>query len=141
MSAPEALSGDRRITLADVASRAGVSKSLASLVIRDAPGPGAASRAAVQQAAAELGYQPDPTAKLLRQQRSRMLGVVFDPGDPFHADLLEELYPAAERDGYELLLGARVASRAEDRAVDGLLRSRCEGLILLGTQVAGKQLR
>jgi DNA-binding LacI/PurR family transcriptional regulator len=131
----------RRVTLADVAAQAGVSKSLASLVIRDAPGPSVASREAVQGAAAELGYRPDPTAKLLRQQRSRVLGLVFDPGDPFHADLLEAAYPVAEQRGYELLLGARVRTRGEDRAVDGLLRSRCEGLILLGSRAGNKQLR
>ena len=89
----------QRITLLDVAARAGVSRSLASLVIRGAAGPSAASRAAVLQAAADLGYRPDPAAKLLREHRTRMLGVVFDPGDPFHADLLEAVYPAAERRG------------------------------------------
>src|ERR1700712_5350852 len=35
-----------RVTLPDVAAQAGVSKSLASLVIRDAPGPSVASREA-----------------------------------------------------------------------------------------------
>ncbi len=130
----------RRVTLADVAARAGVSRSLASLVIRDAPGPSAASREAVQLAVAELGYQPDPAAKLLRQQRSRLLGVVLDPGDPFHADLLEATYPAAERRGYEILLGARVATRSEQRSVEGLLRSRCEGLVLFGTEATTAQL-
>lgn len=125
--------GKRRPTLADVAARAGVSRSLASLVIRNDPGPSAASRQAVLQAAAELDYQPDPAAKLLREQRSRLLGVVVDPGDPFHADLLEQIYPAAEERGYDVVLSARLASRSPDRAVAALLRSRCEGLILLGT--------
>lgn len=126
-------SGKRRPTLADVAARAGVSRSLASLVIRNDPGPSAASRQAVLQAAADLDYQPDPAAKLLREQRSRLLGVVIDPGDPFHADLLEQIYPAAEERGYDVVLSARLASRPPDRAVAALLRSRCEGLILLGT--------
>lgn len=138
---PESPGGERRVTLADVAARAGVSRSLASLVIRRSPGPSTASRDAVQRAAAELGYQPDLSAQLLRQQRSQLLGVVFDPGDPFHADLLEALYPAAEERGHEILLGARVASRSEDRAINGLLRSRCEGVILLGTGLSAGHLR
>lgn len=62
-----------RVTLADVAARAGVSRSLASLVIRGAPGPSAASRGAVLRAADEMGYRPDPAAKLLREHHSRML--------------------------------------------------------------------
>ncbi len=119
-----------------MAARAGVSRSLASLVIRDAPGPSAASRRAVQQAVAETGYQPDNAAKMLRQQRSRLLGVVFKPGDPFHADLIEAVYPAAEEVGYEVLLGARMATRPQQRAVQGLIASRCEALILLGSEAA-----
>ncbi|MET7333560.1 LacI family DNA-binding transcriptional regulator [Nonomuraea sp. NPDC005650] len=133
--------GRDRVTLADVAARAGVSKALASLVIREAPGPSAASREAVLRAAAEMGYRPDPTAQLLRKHRSRLIGVLFDPGDPFHADLLEALYPAAEQSGYEVVLGARVATRSEARAVDGLIASRCEALVLIGTEAPAAQLR
>jgi DNA-binding LacI/PurR family transcriptional regulator len=134
-------SGRGRVTLADVAARAGVSRALASLVIRDAPGASAASRAAVLQAAAELGYRPDPAAQLLRQHRSRLIGVLFDPGDPFHADLLEQLYVAVERSGYEVVLAARVPSRSEQRAVDSLVASRCEGLVLIGTEAPTALLR
>ncbi len=129
-----------RVTLADVAARAGVSRSLASLVIRRAPGPSAASRAAVLKAVDETGYRPDQAAQLLRQHRSRRLGVVFDPGDLFHADLLEAVYPAAERRGFDVLLGARLSGRTEDRAVEGLIGSRCEGLILIGTEAAAREL-
>jgi DNA-binding LacI/PurR family transcriptional regulator len=134
-------SGRRRATLADVAARAGVSPALASLAIRDAPGPSAASREAVLRAAAELDYRPDPAAQLLRQHRSRMLGVVFDPGDPFHADLLEGMYPAAEQSGYDVVLGARVPTRPEQRAVEALIGSRCEALVLIGTEAGPAQLR
>jgi len=133
-------SGRRRVTLADVAARAGVSRALASLVIRDAPGPSAASREAVRRAADELGYRPDPTAKLLRQRRSRLLGVVFEPGDPFHADLLKGTSTAAEQRGYEVVLAARMPTRAEPRSVEGLIRSRCEGLVLIGTEAGAAEL-
>jgi DNA-binding LacI/PurR family transcriptional regulator len=133
--------GRHQATLADVAARAGVSRSLASLVIRGAPGPSAASREAVLRAAAEMDYRPDPAARLLREHHSRMLGVVFDPGDPFHADLLEAVYPAAERCGYEVVLGARVPTRSEQRAVEGLVRARCEGLVLVGTEADAAHLR
>ena len=133
--------GPRRVTLVDVAARAGVSRSLASLVVRGDPGPGAASREAVLRAAAELGYRPDQAARVLREHRSRLLGVMFDPGDPFHADLLEYTYPVAERHGYEVVLGARVPTRSEQRAVEGLIRSRCEGLVLLGPRSVEAELR
>jgi DNA-binding LacI/PurR family transcriptional regulator len=140
-SAKPQTSGRQRATLADVAARAGVSPALASLAIREAPGPSATSREAVLRAAAELSYRPDPAAQLLRRHRSRMLGVVFDPGDPFHADLLEAMYPAAEQCGYDVVVGARVPTRPEQRAVEALVGSRCEALVLVGTEAGPAQLR
>ena len=131
---------ERRPTLADVAARAGVSPSTASLVIRDAPGPGAASRERVRRAVAELGYRPDPTAQLLRRRRSRLLGVVFSARDPFHADLLDAVYPAAEEVAYDVVLSAVGPTRVEERAVDALLESRCEALIRLGPTVDADRL-
>jgi DNA-binding LacI/PurR family transcriptional regulator len=122
----------RRPTLSDVAGRAGVSRSTASLVIRSAPGPSNAAQEAVLRAAAELGYQPDTTAQALRRHRSRLLGVMFSVRDSFHADLVEAIYPAAEQHGYDIVLGAIAPTRDERRAVQALRGSRCEGLILIG---------
>jgi DNA-binding LacI/PurR family transcriptional regulator len=126
--------GDRRPTLSDVAALAGVSKSLVSIVMRDEPGAGPATRRRVLDAATRLGYQPDSRARLLRSGRSRLLGVVFTIEQPFHGDLVTELYTAARETGYELALSAVTPHRDEDEAVTGLLQDRCEALILLGPQ-------
>ncbi|MEU4422179.1 LacI family DNA-binding transcriptional regulator [Actinoplanes sp. NPDC024001] len=125
-------SGDRRPTLADVATEAGVSVALVSIVMRGAPGAGAATRERVLEVARRLGYQPDSRARLLRSGRSRLLGVVFDVRHPFHHDLLTGLYDAAGEVGYELTLSAVTPRREEHTAVEGLLQDRCEALILFG---------
>src|SRR5438132_5951525 len=101
----------RRPTLADVAARAGVSVALVSIVMRDAPGASAASRERVRRAAEELGYRPDIRARLLRQTRTQLIGVVFGVQHAFHGDLLTGLYAAAETEGYELALSAVTAGR------------------------------
>src|ERR671921_1541847 len=124
----------RRTTLADVAARAGVSVPLVSIVMRDAPGASAATRERVRRAAHELGYRPDIRARMLRRSRSRLIGVVFGVQHAFHGDLVGGLYTAAERVGYELALSAVTPGRDEQRAVAGLLRDRCEALVLLGPQ-------
>jgi DNA-binding LacI/PurR family transcriptional regulator len=124
----------RRPTLADVATRAGVSTALVSIVMRDVPGASAAARERVRLAAEELGYRPDTRARLLRSSRSRLLGVVFDVQHDFHGDLLGGLYAAAERVGYELTLSAVTPGREEERAISSLLQDRCEALVLLGPQ-------
>ncbi len=123
---------DRRPTLLDVAKLAGVSRATASLVIRDAPGPSELSRKRVRDAAAELGYQPDIAAQLLRRQRSHLIGVLFSAQEPFHADLIESIYATIEGTGYDVVLSAVVPARDERRAFGAFTASRCGVAILLG---------
>ncbi|NGO10734.1 LacI family transcriptional regulator [Streptomyces sp. HC44] len=130
----------KRPTLADVAARAGVSTALVSIVMRDAKGASAATRERILQAAREIGYRPDARARLLRSRRSRLLGVQFGLQHPFHADLVEGIYAAAEPAGYQIALSAVTAGRGERRAVETLLDDRCEALILLGPQAPAKRL-
>jgi len=121
-----------RPRLVDVAARAGVSTAAASLALRGRPGVGEATRAAVQAAAAELGYRADRTASLLARRRTRLLGVVIDVSSTFHAELLENLDAAAADRGLDLVLSPTTARRDERLAAETLLDFRCEGLLLLG---------
>jgi DNA-binding LacI/PurR family transcriptional regulator len=84
------------------------------------------------RAAAELDYRPDHRARLLGRGRSRTIGVVFGLHREFHGLLVESLYAAAERRGWDVALGACAPSRAERAAVRALLEQRCEAVVLLG---------
>jgi DNA-binding LacI/PurR family transcriptional regulator len=130
----------RRPRLDDVAALVGVSPASVSLVLRHAPGPSADTRRRVLAAAAELGYRPDRTASLLARRRRRLLGVLFDVHNPFHADLVEEVHTAAGHIGYEVVLSALTRDRDEDRAVETLLDFRCEALLLLGPDAPAARL-
>lgn len=129
-----------RATMQDVAARAGVSRSLVSLVFRGEPGASAETRSKVLRAADEIGYRLDPTARLLRSSRSRLLGVVLDARNAFHADLMDGIYAAAEEAGYEVALSALAPTRDERKAVEGLLGYRSEALILLGPEIGAAEL-
>lgn len=89
----------KRPTLAHVAARAGVSVALVSIVMRGAYGASATTRERVLKAAEEIGYRPDTRARVLRSNRSRLLGVQFGLRHPFHTDLVEGIYAAAEPAG------------------------------------------
>jgi DNA-binding LacI/PurR family transcriptional regulator len=132
----ESAGPERRPTLTDLARTAGVSVALASIVMRDAPGASEATRARVKIIADELGYRPDRRAKLLRQTRSRLLGVTFEVRQAFHGDLIEGIYAAAEPAGYGVLLSGVAPGRSEARAIAALQDDRCEALILLGPRTA-----
>lgn len=129
----------RRPTLADVAERAGVSRALVSIVMREAAGASEQTRQRVKRAADDIGYRPDPRARRLRQRRTNLLGLTFAAGQEFHADLVDGVYVAAEALGYDVVLSAVTAHREEVRAVRTLVDDRCEGLLLIGSgQRAGR---
>ncbi|MDG9689346.1 LacI family transcriptional regulator [Streptomyces sp. Alain-F2R5] len=118
--------------MADVASRAGVSRALVSIVFRNQPGASPETRERVLRVADEIGYRPDSAARLLARGRSRTLGVMLTVHQPFQADLVEGIYPEAERLGYDVLLSANAPGRDEAKAIESLLSHRCGALILLG---------
>lgn len=130
----------KRPTMADVAQRAGVSRTLVSTIFRGIPGASARTRERVMDAANELGYRPDVAAQMLRRTRSRNLGVLFTSRHAFDLEFIEELYPAAERYGYHLVLGAMTSTRDEYKAVEELLGYHSEALILLGPDLDADQL-
>src|SRR3954454_152655 len=78
----------RRPTIRDVAERAGVSKSLVSLVMRGEPMVREDKRRRVQRAADELGYRMNLAARSLSNTRSKTIGVlVADLRNPLLVDV------------------------------------------------------
>lgn len=126
-----------RPTMEDVAARAGVSRALVSLVMRNSPKVSDQRRAAVLRAAEELGYSPHVMARSLASRTSTVLGVmVSDLRNAFFADVVEGLDAAAQAAGFDLILntGGRSAAR-EGNALRSLLSFRPAGIILLSPVV------
>ena len=71
---------NKRSTLADVAARAGMSKTAVSLVLNDRPGSrlSADAVARIHEAARELNYRPNPAARSLRMGKTGTIGFISD---------------------------------------------------------------
>ena len=134
-SAESASAAGRRPTLETVAARAGVSKSLVSLVLRNSPKVSPASRAAVMAAVDELGYRPNAAARLLAERRSRTVGVLLnDLRQPWFADLLDGLTPVLHAGGKHILLGDGRIDQAMDETLSwSFLDLGVDGLVLAGS--------
>lgn len=121
----------RRPRLEDVAAEVGLSTASVSLVLRGVPGPSAATRERVLEAATRLGYRADRAASLLARRRTHLLGVPVVLRDAFRAELAEEVQLAADLRGYTVALSAVTRAHNEARVTETLLDLRCEALILL----------
>ncbi len=114
--------------MSDVARLAAVSRQTVSLVLRDAPGPSAASRTAVLAAVDELGFQANTSAQLLRQERTRLVGVMFEPRITFESRFVECLLERASRERLGVVLGPVTPERTTEVVVRELLGHRVEAL-------------
>ena len=120
-----------RPTIRSVAARAGVSKSLVSLVLQDSPKVSPERRALVLAAVAELGYRPDPLARSLAERRTRTVGVLLDDlRNPWFVDVLDGLRPVLAAAGLRPVLGDTWSDPAAARTFAEL---RVDGLLVVGT--------
>jgi LacI family transcriptional regulator len=121
-----------RVTLSDVAARAGVSRATASLVLRGEGRVSDATRERVHAAMAELGYVYDRVAAAMRSQHAPVVGVVVsDITNPFFAQALVGVQAALREEGYLPLLANAAHDLAQQAELLGLLREhRVAGLVL-----------
>ncbi|MFE3698500.1 LacI family DNA-binding transcriptional regulator [Nocardia tengchongensis] len=132
-----------RPTMEDVAARAGVSRALVSLVMRNSPKVSEHRRRAVLAAAADLGYHPHAMARSLASRTSNIIGVmVSDLRNPFFADVIEGMDEAAQESGFELILNTGRRSGPRERAaLESLLAFRPGGIILLSPVLPAAAIR
>lgn len=129
-----------RPTMQDIADKVGVSKALVSLVFRNAAGPSTETRQRVLAAADELGYRVNRTAAMMTSRRSHHLGVTINIRNSFHTEIAEHIVAAADRAGYEIVLGAVTPTHGEAKVIETLLDFRCEGILLLGPELSAGEL-
>ena len=121
-------------TLHDVARVAGVSIKTVSNVVNDYPYIRPETRARVEAAIAELGYQPNPSARSLRSGRTGLIGLAVPELSlsSYFAELADRMIAAAEQRGLTVLIeqtgGDRqreldVLRSARRKMTDGLLFS------------------
>jgi LacI family gluconate utilization system Gnt-I transcriptional repressor len=133
-SPPRKSRASGRPTLDDVALSAGVSRITASRALRGERSVGADLVARVTQAAAALGYVPDPAARALASARSRTV-VVLIPllSNHLFVDLLEAVHRALHPAGYQILIGVTHYQAEEEEALlTSYLAHRPAGLLVTG---------
>lgn len=121
------------VGILDVAKAAQVSVATVSRVINEPEKVGDKTLQRVQAAIQALGYQPNASARSLRSQRSRVIGVVLPTLlNPVFAECLKGIADTATRAGYAILpFFTEYDVERESQAVALLLASNVEGIVLV----------
>jgi LacI family transcriptional regulator len=128
---------NHKVTLQDVADRAGVSLTTASRVVNEGSrrvGPRLAQR--VNQAVAELSYTANLQARAVATGLSTMIGVVVhDIADPYFSSIAAGLIEVAEARRLLVCMSSTSATEAAEREYVALMRAqRARAVILIGSR-------
>ena len=131
----------QNVTIRDIAKKAGVSPALVSFVMNnrvDANGKkryrvSEASRERILGVAAEMNYQPNAAARMLRQGRSRVIGAILsDMANLFYGIIARELENVAAEYGYTVLFGSSDEDPAKfEQLVRSFIDKDVEGFIIV----------
>jgi LacI family transcriptional regulator len=123
------------VTLSDVAERAGASLATVSRVLTGSSHPvREAMRARVLEAAAELGYRPNPIARALTHKLMNTIGVVVgDITDSYFAEIARGLEDIARTQGYlTIVCNADRNPTAEVAYFRMLMEHQAAGILFAG---------
>lgn len=94
----------RRVTAAEVATLAGVSRVAVSRAFTPGARIAEATREKVLAAATELGYRPNALARQLNRRASEIVAFIGGSNDNlYYAELIDRLLPALQQDGFKIL--------------------------------------
>lgn len=127
-----------RVTLADVAAKAGVSRSAVSRTFTEGASVGAVTRARVLEAAEALGYRPNLLASSLTTRRTRLVGLVVDNfRNPVFMIVFDAFTRLLQERGYRPLLVNLSGETRAEASLALLQQYSVEGVIVASSTLPG----
>ncbi len=124
-----------RVTITDVARKAGVSVATVSKVINQRYGVAASTAQQVMAVVDSLGYESSLVASSLRRHSTKVIGILVAEFEPFSTEILKGIASATVGTGYELLAYSGNASRDqvgwERRSLSRLGGTLIDGAVLV----------
>ena len=128
--------------LEDIARRAGVSRSTVSRVINNEPYVDSQTREKVMQVIEQVGFVPNPGARMLVTQRTQVLGIVIIRPTPavvfedphFFPEMLQGIVQVTQACDYATLLWLGYSSEDQTTLSERVLKNRLmDGLVITST--------
>ncbi|MFC5827338.1 LacI family DNA-binding transcriptional regulator [Nonomuraea insulae] len=135
----------QRATIEDVAARAGVSKATVSKCLNPAGDyyVSRTTRRKIEDAIAELDYQPNALAQSLTSQRTNAIGVlVASVANPFYSELVAGVEDVAGPAQYTLLLGSSEGSATREAdLINSMIQRRVDGVVVSTATIKDRAVR
>ncbi len=124
-------------TMKDVAKLAGVSLSTVSRVLNDSSLVKEKTAEKVKKAVNKLNYQVDDSARILRTQKSNLIGFIgAGMGNPFLTNVLKSVETTANEIGYNILFGDSDGEyNQEINYLNIMRRKKIDGIIILSANI------
>lgn len=132
-----------KVTLGMVAEASGVSPSTVSRILNGTAVVSQEKKDAVDRAIAELGFVPNPIARVLAGGRSLSVGVVTQAIDsPYYGVALRGIEEVLDAAGFvPLFASGHWNAKEEQRCIDTLRSRRVDGIIVLTGRLSDESLR
>lgn len=125
-----------RITITEVAKRAGVSISTVSRVMNGLDRVHPETRQRVLSVVETLSYEPSAYARGLATQRTHTIGFVIPTiSDPFYLGIVRGVEEGAAAEGYSLLVVSQLERVDDRRVLELFTQKRVDGLVVVGVAV------
>ncbi|MFB9240024.1 LacI family DNA-binding transcriptional regulator [Plantactinospora siamensis] len=121
-----------RVTIRDVAQRAGVSVATVSKVINGRYGVSAATAAHVQAVIRQVGYEASLVAQSLRNHRTNVIGILVADLEPFSTELLKGAADGIRDSGFELVVYSAGGRATDHEGWERRYLSRLSGTLIDG---------
>ena len=131
-----------RVTIKEVARKAGVSTATVSRVFNDVGPVDEQTRRRVQQIAKKLNYIPNAVGRSLSTKRTDAIGLVLpDLYGEFFSEVIRGADETAQESRFHLLVSSSHSSREEIEAALQVMRGRVDGLIIMSPHVDAQTLK
>ncbi len=132
----------KRVTLADIAKKCGVSVNTVSHALNDKPDISEKTKELIKKTANEMGYIGNSSASFLRSGLSKTIAVIVgDISNPHFAILIKEIEVAAREKGYAVfVLNTDENEQQEYKAICAAISKNVDGIILCPVQESTKNI-
>ncbi|WP_047382636.1 LacI family DNA-binding transcriptional regulator [Cetobacterium sp. ZWU0022] len=122
----------KNLTMKDIAKLAGVSQPTISRVINGNPTVDPKVRALVEQIILDQGFKPNSSAKTLRSNSSKIIGVIlFDLSNYYYLEMIKSVEKAARKNEYTvIILNSEGDKLLEKDHILNLQAKNVEGIII-----------